>query len=313
LKEGVSIMSLIMTKLSNENAEMDIALEQMLKTPNGFEKFAMEELPIFIREKRDYESFARKVILAHPVGKQDIKMKNKKPYVVYNKDLESEAATFAQDGEVPQTIVEGSTLEVTVFPIVTNDLTIDLLELMCEQYNYIQRIRDLAVQDIGRQEDKRLISLMEKLFTVHTGQVVGVGAAETMDLAHLVKGKQKLSQWDIPLAAYAMNPARIDEMLLWGPEIVDDTTARELLDAGIRYTLWGNVALITSTSIEFANIYGFAEKEYVGRMPILKDVSTQLTDGQRKLERGLYAYEFIGMYVHSHKAICKISYSQQGE
>ena len=301
-----------MPTIIGENAEMDLSLEQMLKTPGGFEKFAMEELPQFIREQRDYESFARKVILAHPIGKAQIKMRNRKPYVVYNKDMESSAATFAQDGEVPQTIVEGATVEVTVFPIVTNDLTIDLLELMCEQYNYIQRIRDLAVQDIGRQEDKKLLSLIDELLAAGAGQnqVVSVSNTATLDKSHLVKGKQKLSQHDVPLAAFAMNPARLDEMLLWGADDVGDVTARELLETGVRYTLWGNVALITSTSIPYDTIYGFAEKEYVGRMPVLKDVSTQLTEGARKLERGLYAYEFVGVYVHSHKAVCKITYNQ---
>ena len=74
-----------MPTIIGENAEMDLSLEQCLN-PGGFEKFAMEELPQFIRE-REIMNPCKESNPAHPIGKAQIKMRNRKPYVVYNKDM----------------------------------------------------------------------------------------------------------------------------------------------------------------------------------------------------------------------------------
>ncbi len=78
------------------------------------------------------------------------------------------------------------------------------------------------------------------------------------------------------------------------------------MESGVKYTIWGTVKLITSPIIEKNVVYSYAEPEFVGRMPILKDLTVKLTETANKLERGLFMFEFIGMYLASHKAVGKL-------
>jgi hypothetical protein len=103
-----------------------------------------------------------------------------------------------------------------------------------------------------------------------------------------------------------MNQSRIDDILLWAQNEVDQLTQREMLESGVKYEIWGNVKLITSPIIDASVVYAFSEPEYVGRMPILKDLTIRLTETINKLEKGLFMFEFLGIYFASQKAVGKL-------
>lgn len=300
-------------KTAAETASADYNLAKMLDAPGGFEKIALEKLPPFIRETRDYESFGRQILLAHNVTSEELKMVNGEPYMMYNKDFESHAAFYADDGETPRLQIEGQYVDVGITTVMSDDTTINLKRLMVQKYNYLERVRELSGQAMAKAEDSRIINLVETLLQ-GTGSVTApemdsqivTTADTTLAKSHLISLKKKLSANDIPLASYVMNPARLDDVLGWATSDIDQLTQREMLESGVKYSIWGTVKLVTSRIMNQNVVYAFAEPEYVGRMPILKDLTIRLTETPNRLEKGLFMFEFIGFYIASHRAVAKL-------
>lgn len=301
-------------KTAAETANADYNIGRLLDTPGGLEKIALEKLPPFIRETRDYEAFGRQVLIAHPVTSEELHPIDGDDYVYYPKDLNSHAAFYGADPEVPTYQVEGDGVNVAIMTISSDDVTIGLKRLMTQKYNYLERVRELSGQSVAKAEDTKIIDLAERLLMgesvdktkpEHGTQVV-TSADLTLKKTHLVSLKKTLSQWNVPLASFVMNPARLDDVLDWATAEIDQLTQREILETGVKYSIWGDVKLITSPIISMNTVYCFADPEYVGRMPILKDLTVRLTDTPNKLEKGLFMFEFLGIYMASQKAVGKL-------
>jgi hypothetical protein len=305
---------LMKIKTASETQVADYNLAKLLDMPGGLEKLALEKLPPFIRETRDYEAFGRQVLLAHNVVSEDLHLINGEPYFYYPKDFNSHAAFYADDGQVPRYQVEGDGVNVGIMTISSDDATIHLKRLMVQKYNYLERVRELSGQAVAKIEDKKIIDLVERLLLGasvdmenpdNVGQIVTT--ADTLLLkSHLVSLKKTISQHNVPLASFVMNQSRLDDILVWALNEVDQLTQREMLESGVKYSIWGTVKLVTSPIIDANVIYAFAEPEYVGRMPILKDLTVRLTETVNKLEKGLFMFEFLGMYLASQKAVGKL-------
>lgn len=303
-------------KTSADTHKADYSITKLLETPGGLEKLALEELPVFIREQRDYEAFGRKVLFTHNITSEDTHPINNEPYVYYEKDQNSHAAFYADDAEVPRHQIEGEGVNVAIMTVFSDDNTIHLKRLLTQKYNYLERVRELAGQSIGKAEDQRIINLVERLILGDSedktapqfdDQIVTTSDSE-LSIKHMVQLKKTQSQHGngIPVAAFVMHQSRLDDLLGWNYEEIDRVTQREILETGVKYKIWGHIKLITSGIINKDVVYSFAEKEYVGRMPILKDLSVRLTEKTNKLEKGLFMFEFIGMYLASQKAVGKL-------
>jgi hypothetical protein len=300
-------------KTASETKEADYNLGKLLNAAGGLEKVAQEMLPEYIKETRDYESFARKVLLTHNVGAEELHYINGEPYFEYEKDMDSHAAFYGDDAEIPSYQVEGEQVNVGIVTLASDDAKLNYKRLLTQKYNYLERIRQRAGQTVGKLEDGKLLNLVETVLKGegtnaapdNDGQIITTSDT-TLKKAHLVSLKKTLSQHPIDLSAFILNQATLDDMLAWGDEDVDYVTQRELIEKGVRYSIWGNVQLIPCQIIPMTQVYAFGDKEYVGRMPILKDLTVQLTETTNKLEKGLFLFEFLGMYVASHKAVGKL-------
>ncbi len=291
-------------KTAAENAEVDYSLQKLLDSPNGLERLATEKLPPFIREIRDYEAFSRKILFVHQITEADTVLINGEPYIYYPKDMASHAAIYADDGEVPQLIIEGDGVYVGIFTVSADDITINLKRLLVQKYNYIERVRELSGQAIGRTEDEKLMALADTMIAANPSQLVN-SVSSTLNKNDLVELKKCITAWDLPTQAFVMNQATLDDTLKWSRDEFDELTRREYLEMGIKYKIW-DILIITSRAIPANTIYAFSDKEFVGRMPVLRDISTKLTETPNKLERGLFIFEFLGMYLASHKAMAKM-------
>lgn len=300
-------------KTASENSQVDYSLGQLLEAPGGFEKLASEKLPAFIREIRDYESFGRQVLVAHNITTEEVVLIGNEPYFPYAKDLNSHAAFYADDTMIPRMQVEGEIVNVPISTVSSDDTTISIKRLMVQRFNYLERVRNMSGQAIAMVEDKRIIDLVETLILgtskdktspEHMSQIVTETGAN-ITKADLVNLRKAITANDIPVGAFVMHQSRVEDVLLWGMNEIDQLTMREQLETGAKYAFFG-VKIITSRTIDVDSVYAFAEAEYVGRMPILKDLTVMLTDTPNKLEKGLFLYEFIGFYLASHKAVAKL-------
>lgn len=300
---------------AQETANADFSISQMLEQPGGFEKFAAEQLPTFIRETRDYEAFGRKVLVSHNVTGDECVIINNEPYVSYQKDMNSHAAFYNDDGLIPQTAIEGETVNVALTTLASDDTTIYLKRLLVQRYNYLERTRELSGQAIAKLEDSKILDLVNALLMGtsetattkkpdHMEQIVAT-ADTSLTKSHLVALRQKITVHNIPLGNFVLNQGRVDDILKWARNDVDQLTQRELLETGAKYTIWG-MKLITSPIVKYDEVYLFGAPEYVGRMPILKDLTLKLTDTPNRLIKGLFMFEFIGFYLASHKAVAKL-------
>jgi hypothetical protein len=307
-------MSLMQIKTASETANADFNVARLLDLPGGLEKIALEKLPPFIRETRDYEAFGRQVLVAHNVTSEELHPIDGEDYVYYPKDQNSHAAFYGADMQVPRYQIEGDGVNVAIMTITSDDVTIGLKRLMTQKYNYLERVRELSGQAVAKAEDTKIIDLVERLLIgtssnkktpSNAGQIV-TSADTSLKKTHLTQLKKTLSQHNVPLASFVMNPSRLDDVLDWAQNEIDQLTQREILESGVKYSIWGNVKLITSPIILMDIVYCFAEPEYVGRMPILKDLSVRLTETNNKLEKGLFMFEFLGIYLASQKAVGKL-------
>lgn len=301
-------------KTAAETTSADYNVTRLLETPGAFEKFASEKLPEFIRETRDYESFGRQILIAHNITGDDVQLINNEPYVYYAKDFDSHATFYGDDGQMPRLQIEGDGVNVGIITISSDDTTIHLKRMMVQKYNYLERVRELSSQAMVKAEDTKILDLIEKLLLgkstdlaapEHIKQIVTTPDA-LLSKNHLVLLKKKLSQHDVPLSSYVMNQTRIDDILTWATHEIDQLTQREILESGAKYSIWGGIKLIPSRVVNMNAVYAFADPEYVGRMPILKDLTVKLTETTNKLEQGLFMFEFVGFYIASQKAVAKL-------
>lgn len=302
-------MAVLKIRTSADLADANYNLALMLDTPGGFEKLAVEKLPPYIREQRDYEAFGRKVLMTHPVSSEEMHIINNEPYVYYPKDLNSHAAFYSDDAEIPRYQIEGDGVNVGIVTISSDDTTIHLKRLLTQKYSYLDRVRELSGIAVAKAEDVKIIKMVDGLLSQHEEQVFFANGRTDLQKQDLVALKKPFSANDIPIASYLMNPSTLDDMLLWDDADIDQLTQRELLDMGVKYTIW-SIPIITSTILNPMVIYAFSEQDYVGRMPILKDLTIKLTDSTNKLEKGLFMFEFIGFYIASHKACTKFVLNQ---
>lgn len=302
-------MSVLKIRTSADLADANYNLALMLDTPGGFEKLAVEKLPPYIREQRDYEAFGRKVLMTHPVSSQDMHIINNEPYVYYPKDLQSHAAFYSDDSEIPRYQIEGDGVNVGIITVSSDDTTIHLKRLLTQRYAYLDRVRELSGIAVAKAEDVKIIKMVDGLLAQHEEQVFFANGRTDLQKQDLVALKKPFSGNDIPIASYLMNPSTLDDMLLWNDADIDQLTQRELLDMGVKYTIW-SIPIITSTILNPMVVYAFAQQDYVGRMPILKDLTIKLTEATNKLEKGLFMFEFIGFYIASHKACTKLVLNQ---
>jgi hypothetical protein len=103
-----------------------------------------------------------------------------------------------------------------------------------------------------------------------------------------------------------MHPATYDSFLLWGEAELDQFTQRTVLETGQLPTIWGGLKMITGMMIPENYVYGLAPKEILGRMPILRDVTIDVQRIPQTQDKELLAYEYIGMYIHSHLAVSRL-------
>lgn len=307
-------MSLMAIKSAAETSAGDYNVSRLLETPGAFEKFASEKLPQFIRETRDYESFGRQILVVHNITGDDTHLINNEPYIYYGKDFDSHAAFYGDDGQVPRYQIEGDGVNVGIMTLSSDDVTINLKRLLVQKFNYLERVRELSSQAMVKMEDTKILDLTEKLILgnsndpkkpQHEAQVVTT-VDTILSKNHLVELKKCLSRHDVPLANFVMNQIRIDDILTWATNEIDQLTQREILESGAKYSIWGGIKLIPSRVVKENVVYAYANPEYVGRMPILKDLTVRLTETKNKLEQGLFMFEFVGMYMASQKAVAKL-------
>lgn len=298
-------MSISVPRMNGEVTETELDLRELLSSSNGFERYASEKMPEFIQVERDYEGFVRDVITVTTVSPEDLVRIDEEVFVTYSKDVDATAAIIARNGEAPTLYVKGSTVKVTFFTITTPRLTITQWELDTEPYDLMKRTQEKAGQEMAKIEDQTFLDAVNGLIESNLGQKVE-SLNTAIEKADLLAVKKIFSRNNVAFSTYLLNPATYDDFLLWGENELDDTSQRTVLETGQLPTIWGGIKMVSGIMVSEKNIYGLAPKEVLGRMPILRDITLDVQRIPETQDKEVIAYEYIGMFIHSHKAVARL-------
>lgn len=301
-------MGVSVPRMNGEVTETELDLRELLESSNGFERYAAEKMPEFIQVERDYEGFVRDVIMVTEVSAQDLVRVDEEVFVTYSKDVDATAAVIARSGETPTLYVTGSTVKITFFPITTPRLTITQWELDTQPFDLMKRTQEKAGQATAKIEDKTFLDAVDGLVDAPANKGQKVTSSNTaVQKADLLSIKKIFSRNNVAFSTYLMNPATYDDFLLWGENELDEVSQRTVLETGQLPTIWGGVKMVSGIMVDEKNIYGLAPKEVLGRMPILRDITIDVQRIPETQDKEVIAYEYIGMFVHSHKAVARLT------
>ena len=295
-------------RMNGELREEELELRELLSSPSGFERYAAEKMPEFIQVVRDYEGFVRDVVMVTEVTPEDLVRVDEEVFVVYSKDIDATASVIARYGEAPTLMVKGSTVKVTFFPVTTPRLTITQWDLDTQPYDLMRRTQEKAGQELSKLEDKTFLDAIDGLIesAEAAGKQTVTQTEASITKAGMLAVKQIFSRNNVAFQSYLMHPATYDSFLLWGEAELDQFTQRTVLETGQLPTIWGGLKMITGIMIPETKVYGLAPKEVLGRMPILRDVTIDVQRIPQTQDKELLAYEYIGMYIHSHLAVARL-------
>lgn len=288
-----------------EIREQEHDLRELLKQPEGFERFAREKMPEFIQVERDYEGFVRDVIMVTTVEPEDLVRVDGEVFVTYSLDIPGMAMALARNGEAPSQYIDVDTIKVSFHSLDTPRITINQHDLDTQPYDLMKRTQEKCGQEMAKLEDGAFLKIADELIAANPTQRV-TQAEAAVSKAGLLSLKKIFSRNNVTFSTYLMNPATYDDLLLWGEDDLDDNTQKTVLQTGEIGTLWGGIKIVVGILIDEKRIYGLAPKDILGKMPILRDVTLDAQRVPETREREVMAYETLGLFVHSHKCVARL-------
>lgn len=263
-----------------------------------------------IRRNLDYQGVGRKALVVDPLPQGALP--------VYDKDIDVAATVISSNGAVPESRVQGERVNVPEFEVVSNP-TVRIAEVKRRRFNVIDRAQQKARQEIQAQEDANIFSAID--FASNTGAGFGGENARApfvaarLTLPDLLNIKQLIDAWDLVTAKYFMHITQFTDLLALPFQAVggaafsgaiyggfDPVTVREVLQTGLYGSIWG-ADIIVSKIVPLGTVYGLAEPEFVGVMPIRQDIEVLPADEPKQLKLGWVVSEIIGIGIVNPRGI----------
>ena len=192
------------------------------------------------------------------------------------------------------------------FEVVSNP-TVRIAEVKRRRFNVIDRAQQKARQEIQAQEDANIFAALDfagdaSLGGENTAQDIADAGLLKRDLSEI---KVQVDKWDLVTTKFLMNIVEFNDILNWGSGggqaagtggDVDMVTQREILQTGLFAHLWG-ADIIVSKIIPVGTIFGVADPEFVGVMPVRQDIEVLPADEPKQLKLGWVVNEIIGIGV----------------
>jgi hypothetical protein len=249
-----------------------------------------------IRRNLDYQGVGRRVLVVDPLPQGALP--------VYDRDIDVAAVVVSSNGSAPESRVFSDRVTVPEFEVMSNP-TVRIAEVKRRRFNVIDRAQQKARQEIQAQEDANIFAALDFAGDSALG---GENAAQDIADAGLLKRdlseiKVQVDKWDLVTTKFLMNIVEFNDILNWGSGggqaagnggEVDMVTQREILQTGLFAHLWG-ADLIVSKIIPVGSVFGVADPEFVGVMPIRQDIEVLPADEPKQLKLGWVVNEIIGI------------------
>jgi hypothetical protein len=150
------------------------------------------------------------------------------------------------------------------------------------------------------QEDANIFAAVDAASSVeNTIQDISDGGLLKRDLVEI---KQQIDRWDLVTTKFFMNISEFTDILNWasgggqgvGGGEIDPVTQREILQTGLYAHIFG-ADMMVSKIVPPGTVYGAADPEFVGVMPIKQDIEVIPADEPKQLKLGWVVSEEIGI------------------
>ena len=244
-----------------------------------------------IRRNLDYHGIARRALVVDPLPQGAMP--------TYDRDIDVAAVVISSNGTGPESRVFGERVVVPEFEIYSNP-TVRIAEVKRRRFNVIDRAVQKARQEIMAQEDANVFAALDAAAGVeNTLQDVSDSGMLKRDLIEI---KAQVDRWDLVTTKFFMNINEFNDILKWGSGggqgvgggEVDPVTMREVLQTGLYARIWGADVMV-SKIVPPGTVYGCADPEFVGVMPIRQDIEVLPADEPKQLKLGWVVSEIIGI------------------
>lgn len=306
------------TKLSKQ--EKASAITTLLKQPDGMKRLGQGMVgPIKLRLR--YEGMSRNVLQEDtlergPVMPYDILDDLGQAYVMNSTDAAVKVQVFEGKQATPQLF------RIASFPRIRKE---DLVYLRVNAVEYAQ---DESRQAIQKQEDFRLVTLLEEAIVRHganaglptggtmSGLAAGPGSAPT-EKTVLVGAGNNLEPVDLYAAAamveveqnestkILIHPVDARDLYLWG---ISNTgwAFKDKVVAGERIQKFGEFELQRSLMVPQGETFLVAEPKWLGVMPVMYSLDVEENHQVEQFYRGWVMDEMIGMAILNARGLARI-------
>jgi len=279
---------------SFNDQQRDELIKRALMTQEG--KIALgQAMANPIRRNLDYQGVGRRVLVVDPLPQGALP--------VYDRDIDVAAVVVSSNGAAPESRVFGDRVTVPEFEVVSNP-TVRIAEVRRRRFNVIDRAQQKARQEIQAQEDANIFASLDfagddTLGGENTAQDIADAGLLKRDLSEI---KVQVDRWDLVTSKFLMNIIEFNDILNWasgggqgtGGGEIDPVTQREILQTGLRATIWG-ADIIVSKIVPPGTVFATADPEFVGVMPIRQDIEVLPADEPKSLKLGWVVNEIIGI------------------
>jgi hypothetical protein len=246
-----------------------------------------------IRRNLDYHGIARRALVVDPLPQGAMP--------TYDRDIDVTAVVISSNGTGPESRVFGDRVVVPEFEVFANP-TVRIAEVKRRRFNVIDRAVQKARQEIMAQEDANIFAALDAASAVEN-TLTDIADAGLLK-RDLVEIKQQIDRWDLVTTKYFMNINEFTDILKWGSGggqgvgggDFDPVTMREVLQTGLYAHIWGTDIMV-SKIVPPGTIYGAADPEFVGVMPIRQDIEVLPADEPKQLKLGWVVSEIIGIAI----------------
>lgn len=232
-----------------------------LNDPSG-EGFRLvgQELALPIKDILDYEAWGRKRLRVRHLKQGE--------FFRITRDVRGTAWTIGQDGQTLESVVKGQYVPLNPFKI-TAFGAVDIDDIWEANYDILDRLEDTIRQEIQREEDKRVVQLMDAAattFNVPTNFAsLGIGVLE--DMRRLIERHPLIAD------CVAIHRDELSDIVKTMSTQVDPVTQREIILAGYAGSLLNMKILVASglgvnQTIPSGTVYMMAAPEYCGEFAI---------------------------------------------
>lgn len=280
------------------NTEKDNIISRAINTTEG--KVALAQaMANPIRRNLDYQGIARRTLVLDPLPQGALP--------VYDRDIDVAAVIVSSNGTAPESRVFSERITVPEFEVVCNP-TVRIHEVRRRRFNVIDRAVQKARQEIMAQEDANVFAALDAASQIENAlSDIADNGLTKRDLSEI---KRSVDTWDLVTSKFFMNIAEFTDILNWGSGggqgssggEVDPVTQREILQTGVYAHIWG-ADIMVSKIVPVGTVYGVADPDFVGVMPVRQDIEVLPADEPRNLKLGWVVNEIIGIGIVNPRAV----------